>query len=100
MRSICSRLFNLVGNEVGFINLTATYVYLEDFLKSHGVEAIDTTEADFDPNIHEAAGHEFSDTLEEGKVTRELRRGFMFKDRLLRAPNILVPSSFAPSGEA
>jgi molecular chaperone GrpE len=63
---------------------------LTDFLNDAGVTSIDATGKDFDPNIHEAIAHEASDTVPEGKVIRQVRKGFKLKDRLLRPANVIV----------
>lgn len=63
---------------------------LEDFLRSNGVEILDATGQSFDPNLHEAVGHETSAEVAEGAVIRQLRRGFKLKDRLLRPASVVV----------
>lgn len=63
---------------------------LNDFLSEFGVTAIDATGQTFDPNLHEAIAHENSETVPEGKVIRQVRRGFKLKDRLLRPANVIV----------
>jgi molecular chaperone GrpE len=63
---------------------------ITDFLADCGVQSIDATGQKFDPNLHEALALEESDEVEEGKVIRQLRRGFKLKDRLLRAANVVV----------
>ncbi|CAN5585333.1 nucleotide exchange factor GrpE [soil metagenome] len=68
---------------------------LEDFLRSHGVETLDATGQPFDPNLHEAVGHEAHAEVEEGKVISQLRKGYKLKDRLIR-PATVVVSKGAP----
>jgi len=63
---------------------------LNDFLTESGVTSIDATGQDFDPNLHEAIAHEESHTVPEGKVIRQVRKGFKLKDRLLRPANVIV----------
>lgn len=70
---------------------------LHDFLRDSGVEPIDAVGAAFDPNFHEALGQEPSDDIAEGIVTRQLRRGYKLKDRLLRPSAVMV--SKGPAGE-
>jgi len=43
-------------------------------------------------NLHEAIAHEPSDTVPEGKVVRQMRRGYKLKDRLLRPSTVVVSS--------
>ena len=61
-----------------------------DFLTQHGVEPIVAEGAKFDPNLHEAVAQEPSDTVPEGVVLRQLRRGFRLRDRLLRASMVII----------
>jgi len=63
---------------------------LQDFLKSHGVEAIPAEGEVFDPARHEAVAQENSDSVPEGHVVRLLRKGYKLKDRLLRASSVTV----------
>jgi molecular chaperone GrpE len=65
---------------------------LTDFLTENGLEAIDALGKQFDPNLHEAIGHEPSDQIPEGQVTRQTRRGYRLKDRLLRPAAVVVSS--------
>jgi molecular chaperone GrpE len=61
-----------------------------DFLGSAGVEEINTNEAEFDPNLMEAVGHEHDAKVPEGRVLRQARRGYKLRDRLLRPASVFV----------
>ncbi|MGA3171747.1 MAG: nucleotide exchange factor GrpE [Chthoniobacteraceae bacterium] len=63
---------------------------LNDFLADAGVTAIDATGQTFDPNLHEAIAQEHDPKVPEGKVIRQVRKGFKLKDRLLRPANVIV----------
>lgn len=65
---------------------------LSDFLAENGVQPIDAEGQQFDPNLHEAIGHEASATVPEGRVIRQMRRGYKLKDRLLRPSTVFVSS--------
>ena len=65
---------------------------LTDFLTENGLEPIDALGKQFDPNLHEAIGHEPSDEIPEGQVIRQTRRGYRLKDRLLRPAAVVVSS--------
>jgi molecular chaperone GrpE len=65
---------------------------LQDFLAENGLQPIDAVGQKFDPNLHEAIAHEASDKVPEGVVIRQTRRGYRFKDRLLRPPAVVVSS--------
>jgi molecular chaperone GrpE len=64
---------------------------LNDLLEENGLQAIEAEGKKFDPNLHEAIGHEPSDSP-EGTVIRQARRGYRFKDRLLRPARVVVSS--------
>jgi molecular chaperone GrpE len=63
---------------------------LQDFLRDSGVEVIDAVGAPFDPNVHEALGQEPSTEIAEGVVSRQIRRGYKLRDRLLRPAAVIV----------
>jgi molecular chaperone GrpE len=63
---------------------------LTDFLADSGVTPIDATGQTFDPNLHEAIAQEHNAQIPEGKVIRQVRKGFKLKDRLLRPANVIV----------
>ena len=61
-----------------------------DFLADSGVQSINAEGQKFDPNIHEAVAQEVSETVAEGIVLRQLRKGYKLKDRLVRPANVIV----------
>lgn len=65
---------------------------LTDFLADNGLQPIDAEGRNFDPNLHEAIAHETSDTVPEGSIIRQTRRGYRLKDRLLRPSSVVVSS--------
>src|SRR5216110_934965 len=67
---------------------------LNDLLEENGLQAIEAEGKKFDPNLHEAIAHEPSGTPEE-TVIRQARRGYRFKDRLLRPARVVVSSGSA-----
>ncbi|HEY3660601.1 MAG TPA: nucleotide exchange factor GrpE [Candidatus Udaeobacter sp.] len=64
---------------------------LNDLVEENGLQAIEAEGKKFDPNLHEAIAHEPSGTP-EGTVIRQARRGYRFKDRLLRPARVVVSS--------
>jgi molecular chaperone GrpE len=70
--------------------LSMVYKQLHDFLANTGVETIDALGQTFDPNLHEALAQEESQEVPEGKVLRQIRRGYRLRDRLLRPANVVV----------
>ena len=67
---------------------------LNDLLEENGLQAIEAEGKKFDPNLHEAIAHEASESPEE-MVIRQARRGYRFKDRLLRPARVVVSSGRA-----
>ncbi|MBN1366198.1 MAG: nucleotide exchange factor GrpE [Syntrophaceae bacterium] len=59
-------------------------------LKKHGVERIDATDKDFDPNFHEAVMQVESDQHDENKVVNEMEKGYLLNGRLLRPSRVCV----------
>src|SRR5438876_8318166 len=64
---------------------------LNDLLEENGLQTIEAEGKKFDPNLHEAIAHEPS-RFSEGTVVRQTRRGYRFKDRLLRPSSVVVSS--------
>jgi molecular chaperone GrpE len=63
---------------------------LAEFLKDQGMEVIDAEGKVFDPNLHEAMGSEANDSVSEGSVIRQVRKGYKLRDRLLRPASVFV----------
>jgi len=68
---------------------------LNDFLVDNGLQPIEAVGQKFDPNLHEAIAHEPSNEVPEEHVVRQTRRGYRFKDRLLRPSSVVVSSGRA-----
>ena len=64
-----------------------------------GIERIDATGKDFDPNTQEAMSQEASDTVPAGKVIRQWSFGYKMGDRLLKPANVVVSSGPAEKTE-
>ena len=60
---------------------------LQSILDMQGVTEIKAKGKTFDPNFHEAVRQ---DKGKEGIVLEEMEKGYMFKDRLLRASKVVV----------
>jgi len=59
-------------------------------LKKHGVERIESSGVDFDPNYHEAMMQMHSDEHEENKIVNEIAKGYLLNGRLLRPSKVCV----------
>ncbi len=65
---------------------------LQDLLAESGLQTIEAVGQKFDPNLHEAIAHQPSDEVPEEVVISQARRGYRFKDRLLRPSTVVVSS--------
>jgi len=72
-----------------YSGMTLVLKQLKDFLGENGLQPIEAEGKKFDPNLHEAIGHASSE-VPEGIVLRQTRRGYRFKDRLLRPSTVVV----------
>ena len=66
------------------------YKQLLDALNRVGAVPMEARGKPFDPHLHEALSREESAEFEENVITEELRRGYLFKDKLLRAAQVKV----------
>jgi molecular chaperone GrpE len=74
-----------------YSGMTLVLKQLNDFLAENGLQPIEAEGKKFDPNVHEAIAHESSE-FPEGTVIRQTRRGYRFKDRLLRPARVVISS--------
>ena len=78
------------GAEAYRAGIELIYRQLLETLRKRGVTAIDTAGARFDPELHEAVAYQASEGHEDGDVIDELRRGYRFHEKLLRAAMVRV----------
>ena len=62
----------------------------DSLLRSEGVIEIETIGTPFDPNVHDAIGFSHQDEIEENIVTKEIRKGYMFNNKVLRPSLVLI----------
>jgi molecular chaperone GrpE len=74
-----------------YSGMTLVLKQFNDFLVENGLQPIDAEGKRFDPNLHQAIAHEPSE-FPEGTVIRQTRRGYRFRDRLLRPSSVVVSS--------
>ena len=67
-------------------------------LADHGATPFDSVGEPFDANFHEAIAQLPSDTVEEGHVSAEAKRGWLMNGKLLRAAQVVV-SAGKPGGD-
>lgn len=63
---------------------------LKGALTEAGVEEVDATGKQFDPNLHEAVSQQETADTPEGHVVQQLRKGYKLRDRLLRPASVVV----------
>jgi molecular chaperone GrpE len=82
--------------------LILVHTQLKNTLGEAGVQEVVATGQSFDPNLHEAVGHEDSNTVPEGQVLQQLRKGYRLHDRLIRPATVIVAKAPAatPAREA
>src|SRR5256712_6348241 len=111
-RDLLERLVSIVDNfELGlsaareqgedspiYSGMSLVLKQLNDFVAENGLQPIEAVCEKFDPNLHEAIAHEPSAEVPEETVIRQSRRGYRFKDRLLRPSSVVVSSG--PAKEA
>lgn len=66
------------------------YQQLVHILEMEGVKEIEAKDKPFDPNFHQALMQEAVEGVEPGMVVEVLQKGYMLKDRVLRATLVKV----------
>ena len=66
------------------------YSQLAEILKNRGMELIDTKEAKFDPNFHQAVMRVENPDLEDEAIAMELQKGYMVKGKVIRPSMVQV----------
>lgn len=69
------------------------YKQLLDTFSRSGVTPIESKGRPFDPHLHEALSRQEDARYERDTVVHELRRGYLFKDKLLRPAQVIVAVS-------
>jgi molecular chaperone GrpE len=63
---------------------------IKNILVDAGLEEIDAAGKPFDPTFHEAVSQHETDSTPEGHVSQQLRKGYKFRERLLRPATVTV----------
>ncbi len=64
-----------------------------DALEKFGVTPVDALNKVFDPSMHQAVSQVETDDVAEGHVAQEFRKGFYYKERVLRPAMVVVAKS-------
>jgi molecular chaperone GrpE len=78
------------GGDVLLEGVELTLKGLRDTLDKFGLKPISAVGAPFDPNYHEALAMEASEEIPANHILREFQKGYLFKDRLIRAAKVVV----------
>lgn len=70
--------------------ITMIQTQLKNTLVEAGLEEIDAAGKAFDPNFHEAVAQKETGDVPEGHVVQQMRKGYKFRDRLVRAATVVV----------
>lgn len=62
----------------------------KDILDAEGLEEIDPTGAEFDPNVHDALLQQVSDTVPENRVIQTISKGYKLKTKILKHAKVIV----------
>lgn len=79
-----------IANSPWFNGIKLVQSKLQTVIEGEGVRPIQALGQRFDPNFHEAVMHEAAGPEQAGKVTAELRRGYVLNDRVLRPTMVKV----------
>jgi molecular chaperone GrpE len=63
---------------------------LKSALAEAGLEEIDAAGKVFDPNAHEAVSQQETEEVPEGQVVQQIRKGYKFRNRLIRPAGVVV----------
>lgn len=70
--------------------ISMVYNQLKSTLTEAGLEEIDARGKPFDPNFHEAVSQQESADAPEGSVMQQIRKGYKFRNRLVRPAGVVV----------
>ncbi len=63
---------------------------VDSVLERYDVRPIDALGEIFDPNMHEAVSSEVDPMLDENTITKELRRGYVMKNTIIRPSMVVI----------
>lgn len=68
-------------------------------LEKYGVKQIETVGQIFNPEVHHAVSTVEREDMEENIIVEELRKGYLYKNKVLREPLVAVSKKSKPSEE-
>ncbi|MBN1682299.1 nucleotide exchange factor GrpE [Candidatus Bathyarchaeota archaeon] len=81
---------NLRNEEKHHQAVSMVYNKLMKFLEQEGIKPIKAVGEKFDPYYHEAVLEVETDDYDSGKIVEEIRKGYTYKDKVLRASMVKV----------
>ncbi len=78
--------------------IEATERNLQATLERHGIKMIDTTDARFDPNLHQAIAEVPGEGKPAGAIVNVVQTGYVIGDRLLRPAMVTVANAASGQG--
>jgi molecular chaperone GrpE len=82
------------GNLKSFVDgVKLAYGEFVKVLRNYGAEAIETSGKNFDANFHEAVEMVEDSGQPDGKIIEEKRKGYVYKERLLRPSMVSIAKS-------
>jgi molecular chaperone GrpE len=93
----------LVGGHLGDDERTALEMLASEqnkALQQLGIQAFDAVGHTFDPAVHDAISEDFRDDVAEGRVVRQVGRGYLLRGRLMRSAQVVIarPSAAEDKG--
>lgn len=70
---------------------------IKSILTETGLEEIDAVGKTFDPTLHEAVSQQETSEVAEGHVVQQIRKGYKFRERLLRPAAVIVAKKPLPT---
>ena len=73
---------------------------IDIFLEKEGIKEIESINKPFDPNVHEIIGFSYTnDDVDENIITKEIRKGYLLNDRVLRPSLVEVSKKIVKNND-
>lgn len=92
-RAIDSASFNQEAPQSMLQGVHLTISEIQNIFKRFSVKPISSVNKPFDPAFHQAVIQEETDAVDENMVIKELQKGYLIHDRLLRPAMVVVSKS-------
>ena len=74
----------MIEENVNVAGLESVLKNVDSLLSEYGVTPINALGEIFDPNLHEAVSIVEDSTLDDGTITKEIRKGYISHNRVIR----------------